>query len=71
MLQHEVNDVIQVLRKNNLEVVAVNNHMLGDDPHMIFLHPQAAHQKRKLLYIANPHAWRELHQQANFFSTHK
>jgi len=38
MLQSEVNDVIKALRKNNLEVVAVHNHMLGDDPHMIFLH---------------------------------
>jgi len=38
MLQHEVNDVIRVLRKHNLEVVAIHNHMLGDDPHMIFLH---------------------------------
>jgi hypothetical protein len=38
MLQSEVNSVIKALRANNLEVVAVHNHMLGDDPHMIFLH---------------------------------
>ena len=38
MLQPEVNPVIAALRRNNLEVVAVHNHMLGDDPHMIFLH---------------------------------
>ena len=38
MLQSEVNDVIKTLQKHNLEVVAVHNHMLGDDPHMIFLH---------------------------------
>lgn len=38
MLQSEVNGVIKTLRKHNLEVVAVHNHMLGDDPHMIFLH---------------------------------
>ncbi|MFB9841907.1 DUF1259 domain-containing protein [Mucilaginibacter ginsenosidivorans] len=38
MLDHEVNNVIKALRANNLEVVAVHNHMLGDDPHMIFLH---------------------------------
>lgn len=38
MLQPEVNPVINALRKNGLEVVAVHNHMLGDDPHMIFLH---------------------------------
>jgi hypothetical protein len=38
MLQTEVNPVIKVLRQHNLEVVAVHNHMLGDDPHMLFLH---------------------------------
>jgi hypothetical protein len=38
MLESEVNNVIKILRANNLEVVAVHNHMLGDDPHMIFLH---------------------------------
>jgi hypothetical protein len=38
MLQSEVNSVIKTLRAYNLEVVAVHNHMLGDDPHMIFLH---------------------------------
>jgi hypothetical protein len=38
MLDHEVNAVIKTLRANNLEVVAVHNHMLGDSPHMIFLH---------------------------------
>jgi hypothetical protein len=38
MLQTEVNAVIKTLRAHNLEVVAVHNHMLGDEPHMIFLH---------------------------------
>lgn len=38
MLQSEVNTVIKTLRAHNLEVVAVHNHMLGDEPHMIFLH---------------------------------
>jgi hypothetical protein len=38
MLQAEVNPVIAALRKNNLEVVALHHHMLGDDPHIIFLH---------------------------------
>ncbi len=38
MLQPEVNPVINVLRQHGLEVVALHNHMLGDDPHMIFLH---------------------------------
>lgn len=38
MLGHEVNGVIKVLRAHNLEVVAVHNHMLDEDPRMIFLH---------------------------------
>ncbi|WP_026462251.1 DUF1259 domain-containing protein [Adhaeribacter aquaticus] len=38
MLEAEVNQVIAALRRNNLEVVALHHHMLGDDPHMIFLH---------------------------------
>ncbi|MDX5423274.1 MAG: DUF1259 domain-containing protein [Hymenobacteraceae bacterium] len=38
MLEHEVNPVIKALRQNGLEVVALHNHMLGDDPRMIFLH---------------------------------
>lgn len=38
MLDHEVNAVIKTLRANNIEVVAVHNHMLGDRPHIIFLH---------------------------------
>lgn len=38
MLEHEVNDVIRSLRSNNIEVVALHNHMLGDNPRMIFLH---------------------------------
>ncbi|MBU1821537.1 MAG: DUF1259 domain-containing protein [Bacteroidetes bacterium] len=38
MLDYEVNPVIKALRANGLEVVALHNHLLGDDPHMIFLH---------------------------------
>jgi hypothetical protein len=38
MLAIEVNAVIKTLRANNMEVVAVHNHMLDDEPHMIFLH---------------------------------
>lgn len=48
MLEHEVNPVIQVLRQNGLEVVAVHNHMLGDDPRMIFLHYYGNGQATKL-----------------------
>ena len=38
MLEPEVNPVIRALRRNNLEVVAVHNHMLGEQPHIVFLH---------------------------------
>jgi hypothetical protein len=38
MLENEVNAVIETLRTNNMEVVAIHNHMLNDKPHMIFLH---------------------------------
>ncbi|MDQ3816047.1 MAG: DUF1259 domain-containing protein [Armatimonadota bacterium] len=38
MLQHEVNPVIRALRANNLEVVALHHHMLGEQPRIIFLH---------------------------------
>lgn len=38
MQEHEVNDVVKSLRSNNIEVVALHNHMLGDKPRMIFLH---------------------------------
>ena len=38
MLEPEVNPVIRALRKNNLEVVALHSHMLGEQPRIIFLH---------------------------------
>jgi hypothetical protein len=38
MQGHEVNSVIKVLRAHDLEVVAVHNHMLDEEPRMIFLH---------------------------------
>jgi hypothetical protein len=38
LLATEVNPVIRALRKNGIEVEAVHNHMLGDEPHMYFMH---------------------------------
>ncbi len=38
MLEPEVNPVINALRRNNLEVVALHHHMLGEQPRIIFLH---------------------------------
>jgi hypothetical protein len=38
MTAAEVNPVIQALRKGNIEVVAVHNHMLDEQPKVYFLH---------------------------------
>jgi len=38
MLEGEVNEVIKALRANQLEVVALHHHMLGEQPRIIFLH---------------------------------
>jgi hypothetical protein len=38
MLEPEVNPVIRALRQNNLEIVALHHHMLGEEPRTIFLH---------------------------------
>ena len=38
MLESEVNGVIRALRKHDLEVVAVHQHMLEEQPRIIFLH---------------------------------
>jgi hypothetical protein len=38
MLPEEVNPVVRTLRANNIEVVAVHNHMIGEEPRMMFLH---------------------------------
>jgi len=42
MLPEEVNPVLDALRKGNLEVVAIHNHMLGGNPNFIFLHFQGS-----------------------------
>jgi Domain of Unknown Function (DUF1259) len=38
MLESEVNPVVRALRQHNLEVVAVHQHMLEEQPRIIFLH---------------------------------
>src|SRR5207247_1447727 len=38
LLEPEVNPVVHALRANNLEVVALHHHMLGEEPRIIFLH---------------------------------
>ncbi|MBI3723871.1 DUF1259 domain-containing protein [bacterium] len=48
LLVHEVNPVIDALRAGEIEVVAIHNHMLADEPRMIFLHFQGHGEARKL-----------------------
>ncbi len=38
LLPTEVNPVIKALRANNIEVASVHNHMLDDEPRLIFMH---------------------------------
>lgn len=48
MLESEVNSVIRALRQNNLEVVALHHHMLGESPRIIFLHYYGRGEANKL-----------------------
>lgn len=48
MLEPEVNPVIRILRSNNIEVVALHHHMLGDSPRTIFLHYYGRGEATKL-----------------------
>jgi hypothetical protein len=38
MLQDEVAPVIKALIENGIEVVAVHNHMVNEEPRIVFLH---------------------------------
>ncbi|MGH6738922.1 MAG: DUF1259 domain-containing protein, partial [Bradyrhizobium sp.] len=44
----EVNPVLRALRKNGIEVTALHNHMLDDQPHLFFMHFWANDDVRKL-----------------------
>src|SRR5438309_3216638 len=35
---NEVNPVLRVLRDNGIEVMALHNHMLNDEPRLFFMH---------------------------------
>jgi hypothetical protein len=48
MTEGEVNPVINALRQNNLEVVALHHHMLGENPRTIFLHYYGRGEAAKL-----------------------
>jgi hypothetical protein len=38
MIASEVNPVIRALRDNGIEVTALHNHMLNDEPRLFFMH---------------------------------
>ena len=48
MREYEVNPVIVALRANGLEIVAIHHHLLGDDPHIVFLHYYGSGTAEKL-----------------------
>jgi biotin operon repressor len=48
LIASEVNPVLQALRENGIEVTAVHNHMLDDQPRLFFMHFWANHDAAKL-----------------------
>jgi hypothetical protein len=44
----EVNPVLKALRDHGIEVTAIHNHMLDDEPHLFFMHFWANDDARKL-----------------------
>jgi biotin operon repressor len=45
---NEVNPVLRALRENGIEVTALHNHMLGDEPRLFFMHFWANDDAQKL-----------------------
>jgi len=48
LIAKEVNPVAKALRDNGIEVTAIHNHMLDDDPHLFFMHFWANDGAKKL-----------------------
>jgi hypothetical protein len=48
MIASEVNQVIRALRENGIEVTALHNHALNDEPHMFYMHFWAVDDAVKL-----------------------
>src|SRR5216683_6994101 len=48
LIAKEVNPVLQALRDNGIEVTALHNHMLDDQPHLYFMHFWANDDAKKL-----------------------
>jgi hypothetical protein len=38
MLENELQTVLKTLRGNGINIVAIHQHMIGENPRMIFLH---------------------------------
>jgi len=38
VLESELQPVLTALRRANIEAVAIHNHMISEDPRMVFLH---------------------------------
>jgi len=45
---NEVNPVLRILRNNGIEVTALHNHMLNDEPRLFFMHFWANDEVAKL-----------------------
>jgi hypothetical protein len=48
LIATEVNPVLKALRDHGIEVTAIHNHMLDDQPHLYFLHFWANDDAKKL-----------------------
>jgi hypothetical protein len=48
LLAKEVNPVLRALRDHGIEVTAIHNHMLDDEPHLYFMHFWANDDAKKL-----------------------
>jgi Domain of Unknown Function (DUF1259) len=48
LIAKEVNPVLKALRDHGIEVTAIHNHMLDDQPHLYFLHFWANDDAKKL-----------------------
>ena len=48
LVAKEVNPVLKALRDHGIEVTAIHNHMLDDQPHLYFMHFWANDDTKKL-----------------------
>ena len=48
LIAKEVNPVLKALRDHGIEVTALHNHMLDDQPHLYFMHFWANDDAKKL-----------------------